>query len=91
MLCPQCGTETPDSEWNCVSCRVNVYWAHQHYSELARIRSQQGLRPTASTPAFLIKSHQREMHDRAGRGGQTESKVRTIARRAMSGEVAEKP
>jgi hypothetical protein len=91
MRCPQCGAETPDEEWNCVSCRVNLYWAHQHYAELARIREQQGLDTRASSPAFLMTSHQREMRDRARRGGQIENKVRSIARRVMRGQSAEQP
>ena len=91
MQCPQCGAETPDEEWNCVSCRVNLYWAHQHYEELARIREQQGLDTHANTPPFLVKSHHREMGDRARRGGPVESKVRSIARRIMRGEATEQP
>jgi hypothetical protein len=83
MKCPQCGAETPDQEWNCVSCRINLYWASQHYEGLARIRQQQGLPGTASTPPFLIKTHQDAMGERAGRGGRVEHKVRTIARRFM--------
>src|SRR5919205_946815 len=54
MRCPQCGAETPDEEWNCMSCRINLYWAHQHFAELAHIRKQQGLQTRASTPAFLL-------------------------------------
>ena len=91
MRCPQCGAETPDDEWNCVSCRINLYWAHQHYDELAHIRAQQGLKTRASTPSFLLTSHQHEMRDRARRGGQLENKVRMIARRVMRGEAAELP
>lgn len=83
MRCPQCGAETPDEEWNCVSCRVNVYWASQHYQELARIRQQKGLPASASTPPFLIKTHQDAMDDRAGRGGRVEHQVRKIARLIM--------
>ena len=91
MRCPQCGAETPDEEWNCTSCRVNLYWAHQHYEELARIREQQGLDARASSPSFLITSHQREMRDRARRGGQIENKVRNIARRVMRGQSTDQP
>jgi hypothetical protein len=83
MQCPQCGAETPDQEWSCVSCRINLYWASQHYEDLARIRQQQGLPGTASTPRFLIKTHQDAMDDRAGRGGRVEHKVRKIARLFM--------
>jgi serine acetyltransferase len=38
MDCPQCGTQTLDDEWNCQSCRMNVYWASQHYADLANMR-----------------------------------------------------
>jgi hypothetical protein len=91
MRCPQCGADTPDEEWNCVSCRINLYWAHQHFAELAYIREQQGLQTRASTPAFLITSHQREMSERARHGRRLENKVRMLARRVMRGEVTEQP
>ena len=58
MTCPQCGAATPDDEWNCTSCRINLYWASRHYPELARIRDAQGLATAAKTPSFLIKTHQ---------------------------------
>jgi hypothetical protein len=83
MQCPQCGVDIPDQEWNCKSCRINVYWATQHYEELARIREQQGAPVSASTPPFLIRTHQDALDDRAGRGGRVEHKVRTIARLVM--------
>ena len=85
VRCPQCGAETPDTEWNCVSCRINVYWASRHYEDLARLRQEQGLPPGAPTPAFLVRVHERAMDERAGRGGRVEHKVRQIARRAMRG------
>jgi hypothetical protein len=83
MRCPQCGTETPDEEWNCVSCRMNVYWASQHYDDLARIQRQQGLSTTAQTPSFLVHAHATATDERALRGGRVEHKVRQIARLAM--------
>ena len=83
MECPQCGAVTPDDEWNCPSCRINVYWASQHYSDLARIRDQQGLRVTANTPSFLLVAHEAAMTERADHGGREEHRVRQIARRAM--------
>ena len=73
-----------------MSCRINLYWAHQHFAELAHIRKQQGLQTRASTPAFLLTSHQREMGTRAQRGGQ-ENKVRMIARRVLRGQVPDQP
>ena len=86
MKCPQCGTETPDEEWNCVSCRINIYWATQHYEELARIREQHGDAPVAPTPGFLINVQKKVVDDRAERGGKVEHKVRKIARDAMNKE-----
>jgi len=91
MRCPQCGAETPDTEWNCVSCRMNVYWATQHYGDLARIREQQGLSESAPTPPFLIQVHERAMGERADRGGRVEHKVRQIARRAIRARTVEAP
>jgi hypothetical protein len=88
MQCPQCGAQTPDEEWNCVSCRMNVYWASQHYKDLAGIRHRQGLATGASTPDFLIKAHEHAMSERAARGGRVEHKVRQIARLVMRGEKA---
>ena len=87
MQCPQCGAETPDEEWNCVSCRINVYWASQHYADLAGIRQRQGLRVTVATPSFLLQAHASAMDERADRGGKVEHKVRQIARRAMGREA----
>jgi hypothetical protein len=85
MKCPQCGAETPDTEWNCVSCRINVYWASRHYADLAGIRRTQGLQESAPTPPFLVQVHADAMDERADRGGRVEHKVRRIARRAMRG------
>jgi hypothetical protein len=89
MRCPQCDAETPDDEWNCVACRVNLYWAHQHYAELARIRAQQNLDTQPSTPPFLVKAHRRELSARAKRGLDGMNKVREIARRTMREEPTE--
>ena len=86
MYCPQCGTETPDEEWNCVRCRMNVYWASKHYAGLADIRQQDGLPAAAPSPPFLVRAHHRAMTERAGRGGAVEHKVRQIARRSMTPE-----
>lgn len=83
MRCPKCGAETPDTEWNCVSCRINLYWASQHYEALARIRREQGLDDSAPAPEFLVQVHERTMAERADKGGRVEHKVRLIARRAM--------
>ena len=66
MRCPQCGAETPDDEWNCVSCRINLYWASQHYQRLLEIRERQGLPSSPSSAPFLVKAHKDAMDDRAG-------------------------
>jgi hypothetical protein len=89
--CPQCGAEAPEDAWNCPACRVNLYWAHQHYEELTRIRAEQGLSARPSTPPFLVAVHRRELGDRANRGLMTMNKVRTIARRVMRGEATDLP
>lgn len=91
MQCPQCGAQTPDEEWNCVSCRINVYWASQHYQDLAGIRRRQGLRAAVDTPPFLLVAHASAMGERADRGGNVEHKVRLIARRVMSGQASRRP
>jgi hypothetical protein len=83
MRCPHCGEETPDEEWNCVSCRINLYWATQHHGELAGIRARQGLTSFTETPTFLMISHRHEMDSRASRGGRVEHKVRKVARLFM--------
>jgi hypothetical protein len=71
---------------------MNVYWASQHYEDLAGIRHRQGLLITAETPSFLVQAHASAMEERAGRGGKVEHKVRQIARRAMaSGRVPSQP
>ncbi|MGH3301035.1 MAG: hypothetical protein ACRDOK_04965 [Streptosporangiaceae bacterium] len=84
MRCAQCGAETPDEEWNCATCRMNVYWASQHFRELAEMRDHLGLSVTPDTPAFLRQAHAAAMNERADRGGREEHKVRQIARRAMA-------
>jgi hypothetical protein len=87
MECPQCGAQTPDEEWNCAACRINLYWASQHYGDLARIRQLQGLASAADTPSFLREAHQHAMNERADHGGRVEHRVRQIARRVMRQQV----
>ena len=84
MKCAQCGAETPDEDWNCTSCRMNVYWASRHLPELARMRTELPVTDAAETPAFLRQAHAEAMTERAGRGGREEHRVRQIARRAMA-------
>jgi hypothetical protein len=83
MQCPQCGAAIPEGEWNCVTCRINVYWATQHFNGLARIRQQQGLAVAAPTPSFLLVAHADAMNERAKPGEQVDNKVRRIARVVM--------
>ncbi len=83
MKCPQCGTQNPDDGWNCVSCRINLYWAVQHYDGLAGIRECQGLSGSAASPSFLVRTHREVMDERAQRGGPPENRVRALARKIM--------
>jgi hypothetical protein len=57
--CPQCGTTNDDDVKNCRGCRVNMYWAYQHYEELAAIREANKLAPRPETPPFLIETSKR--------------------------------
>ena len=84
MKCAQCGADTPDEDWNCTSCRMNVYWASRHLPELDRRRDELRLIDAAETPAFLRQAHAEAMAERADRGGREEHRVRQIARRAMA-------
>jgi hypothetical protein len=42
-----------------VNCRINIYWAFQHYSELAAIRESEELPPAPETPPFLLQTSQK--------------------------------
>jgi hypothetical protein len=68
---------------------MNVYWASQHYEDLASIRRRQGWNRPADTPSFLLQAHALAMDERAEHGGKVEHKVRQIARRVMRGEQRE--
>jgi len=57
--CPQCGTMNEDDVKNCRGCRVNMYWAFQHYEELAAIRAMRKLATRPETPSFLITTSKR--------------------------------
>jgi hypothetical protein len=63
---------------------MNVYWASQHFHELARMRDELGLPLAVETPPFLRRVHAEAMNERAEHGGREEHKVRQIARRAMA-------
>ncbi len=54
--CPQCGTMNEDDSKNCKECRVNMYWAFQHYEELAAIREANKLVPRPESPSFLVET-----------------------------------
>ena len=54
--CPQCGTLNEDDAKNCKSCRVNMYWAFQHYEELAALRQQNKLAARPESAAFLVET-----------------------------------
>lgn len=58
MKCPQCGTMNSDEAKNCGQCRINVYWASQHYSEL--VTTQNVNQPDLiDTPTFLVEASKR--------------------------------
>ena len=52
--CPQCGSMNEDDSKNCKSCRVNLYWAFQHYEELAALRQANNLPAKPATAPFLV-------------------------------------
>ncbi|MBV8695031.1 MAG: hypothetical protein JO183_06035 [Ktedonobacteraceae bacterium] len=57
--CPQCGTENEDNVKNCKRCRVNMYWAFQHYEELASLRQASQLPPSPQSASFLVNTSSR--------------------------------
>ena len=57
--CPQCGTMNEDDVKNCKGCRINMYWAFQHYEELARLRQENKLPPAPLSAAFLVNTSKR--------------------------------
>ena len=57
--CLQCGLANENDVKNCRRCRVNMYWAYQHYQELARLREAARLNPQPETPSFLIDTSKR--------------------------------
>src|SRR5262245_45764407 len=90
MTCPNCGAVNPDGAWNCVTCRINLYWASQHFDDLAQLRDEQGRIEPVSSPTFLVRAHRHAMDDRAARGHNVDNKVRIAARRAMQ-KVGDQP
>lgn len=57
--CPQCATMNEDDVKNCRACRINLYWAFQHYAELASIREANRLAPRPESSHFLIETSRR--------------------------------
>jgi hypothetical protein len=54
--CPQCRTPNEDDVKNCRSCRINLYWAYQHYEELASLRQANNLAPKPQSAPFLVET-----------------------------------
>lgn len=54
--CPQCGTMNDDDVKNCTGCRINMYWAFQHYEELAALRKANQLPPSPQSASFLVET-----------------------------------
>ncbi|HYT37503.1 MAG TPA: hypothetical protein VEL49_10015 [Ktedonobacteraceae bacterium] len=48
-----------DNVKNCTSCRVNMYWAFQHYKELVQICEANELASRSETPPFLSETSKR--------------------------------
>jgi hypothetical protein len=44
---------------NCRGCRINMYWASQHYEELAAIRQANQLAPRPQSAPFLVETSKR--------------------------------
>ena len=54
--CPQCGAPNADDAKNCQGCRINLYWAFQHYDELAKLRVANHLPPNPHSTPFLVET-----------------------------------
>jgi hypothetical protein len=54
--CPQCGTVNDDDIKNCKGCRINLYWAFQHYQELVSLRQNNALPPRPESASFLVET-----------------------------------
>ncbi|HEU5376394.1 MAG TPA: hypothetical protein VFV38_13195 [Ktedonobacteraceae bacterium] len=57
--CPKCGIVNEDDAKNCRECRINLYWAFQHYEELTAIRQANQLPSHQDTPSFLMDTSKR--------------------------------
>ena len=56
VACPQCGYMNASDVKNCKGCRVNMYWAFQHYEELARLREANKLPARPDSATFLVET-----------------------------------
>ncbi len=54
--CPQCGATNESDAKNCKGCRVNMYWAFQHYDELASLRQANKLPARPNSASFLVQT-----------------------------------
>jgi hypothetical protein len=45
-----------DDVKNCAGCRINMYWAFQHYEELAALRQANQLPPSPQSASFLVET-----------------------------------
>ena len=59
IACPQCGTMNEEDVKNCKACRINMYWAFQHYAELSAIRQANKLVSRPETAPFLVETSKR--------------------------------
>jgi hypothetical protein len=57
--CPKCRTVNEDDAKNCRECRINLYWAFQHYEELIAIRQANQLASHQETATFLLDTSTR--------------------------------
>lgn len=57
--CPKCRAVNEDDAKNCRACRINLYWAFQHYEELIAIRQANQLASHQETPSFLLDTSTR--------------------------------
>lgn len=80
IICPQCSEHNEEGAKNCDSCRINLYWAFQHYEELARLRSASDLHSRSAPAAFLIRASKQ-----ADRGPVANWLKRTISRFGLKG------
>lgn len=88
MKCPHCLEETPDDGLNCTACHINLFWAKNHYQDLARLRSDQGLNGSVkSSPTFLIRAHDDAVAERRRRPDEVARKMRTFSRKKLDAET----